>query len=132
MVKNIEGIYSNIRSIRILKDISQEHMAEKMGVSQSSYGKLERGATNVTWRKLQKIAEIFGVSEWDIVNFGQTPDTPSFMQPSRPELDSRINSASQMLNSTQLLNKVEHLEEVNRMLTKQLADKDEIIALLKV
>jgi transcriptional regulator with XRE-family HTH domain len=67
--KESKQIYDNIRTMRILKNISQEFMAEEMKVSQSSYGKLERGATKVTWEKLVKIAKIFQCGEFDIVHF---------------------------------------------------------------
>jgi transcriptional regulator with XRE-family HTH domain len=127
----MKDIYNNIRSIRILKNLSQEHLAESLGVSQSSYGKLERGATKITWDKLVKIAAILNTTEWDIVNFGKIREyqLPSQREPEKPTIES---DASHMRSVAILQERVKYLEQVNELLQKQLSDKDEIITLLKV
>ena len=63
------GIHDNIRAIRVLKNLSQEYVADSMGVSQSAYGKLERGETQVTWDKLCRIAKVLETTAWEIANF---------------------------------------------------------------
>ncbi len=127
----MKDIYDNIRSIRILKNLSQEHLAESLGVSQSSYGKLERGATKITWDKLVKIAAILNTTPWDIVNFGKMRE---YQLPSQRERETPVveNDASQMKSVAILQERVKYLEQVNELLQKQLADKDEIISLLKM
>lgn len=53
------SIHNKIKSIRKTQQWSQEEMAEKMGISQSSYAKIERGETKLHIDKLVQIAEIF-------------------------------------------------------------------------
>ena len=127
----MKDIYDNIRSIRILKNLSQEHLAESLGVSQSSYGKLERGATKVTWEKLVKIAAILNTTEWEIVNFGRS-NAAAQIAPQRAVEPAPVVSASpQNADAAILQERINYLEQVNQLLQKQLADKDEIIGLLK-
>lgn len=127
----MKDIYDNIRSIRILKNLSQEHLAESLGVSQSSYGKLERGATKVTWEKLVKIAAILNTTEWEIVNFGRS-NTATQIAPQRAVEPTPVAPAPSLSADAAILQeRVNYLEQVNQLLQKQLADKDEIIALLK-
>jgi transcriptional regulator with XRE-family HTH domain len=62
-------IGNKIRQIRELKGYSQEYIAEKLGVSQRAYSKLETNETKLDWQKITKIAEILNVEPTDIVNF---------------------------------------------------------------
>lgn len=125
----MKDIYDNIRSIRILKNLSQEHLAESLGVSQSSYGKLERGATKITWDKLVRISEILNITPWDIVHFGKVKE---YQIPSVREPEVTMESDASHMKSVSLLQeRVKYLEQVNELLQKQLADKDEIISLLR-
>lgn len=50
-----------IRIIRQLKGLKQIHVAEIIGVSQSTYSSYERKAGNCTFYTLQKIAFALGV-----------------------------------------------------------------------
>jgi len=61
---------AKIRGIRLLKNLSQENMAEMLDMSILAYGNIERGKTNVSDERLQQIAEKLGVSTDDILNFG--------------------------------------------------------------
>jgi transcriptional regulator with XRE-family HTH domain len=58
-----------IRSVRLLKGLSQENMAEMLDISILAYGNIERGKTNVSKDRLKQIAEKLGVSSEDILNF---------------------------------------------------------------
>ena len=121
-------IHDNIRAIRVLKNLSQEYVADSMGVSQSAYGKLERGETQVTWDKLQRIAVVLETTPWEIANF----DTE------RPYLNTgnsaAYNEGSALASSQEggvLRERIKYLEKLNTALAKNLADKEEIIRLLK-
>ena len=57
-----------IRMIRELRNYSQEYVAEKLGIKQNSYSKIENNQTKLTAEMLQKIATLFGVSPMDIIN----------------------------------------------------------------
>jgi transcriptional regulator with XRE-family HTH domain len=57
-----ENIYFNIKKIRELKNLTREFVADRIGMSSSGYGKIERGEVDLTISKLNKIAEVLGVS----------------------------------------------------------------------
>ncbi|WP_083234941.1 helix-turn-helix domain-containing protein [Candidatus Marithrix sp. Canyon 246] len=51
----------NLKTIRKLRNLTQETMAEKLGVSTYSYAKIERGETDVNISRLQQIAKIMEI-----------------------------------------------------------------------
>lgn len=52
---------NNIKHFRELKKLSQEDMADKLNISPSTYGKIERGETNIIHKHLREIANILDV-----------------------------------------------------------------------
>ncbi|MDR0874564.1 MAG: helix-turn-helix domain-containing protein [Prevotellaceae bacterium] len=63
-----DKIGNNIRRFRELRGFSQEYMAHELGLTQSSYGKIEREAVKLTIEKLQRIAEILEVDLANLIN----------------------------------------------------------------
>lgn len=124
-----QDVKANIRMIRILKNISQEHMAETLGISQSSYGKLERGATNLTMQRLDRIAKILGMTPFEIVNF--SADQAGYVVSRPPEPVAAPAPVSSDPQVEILQEKIKYLEETTKLLQKQLADKDTIIEMLR-
>jgi transcriptional regulator with XRE-family HTH domain len=61
------NIHERIKTNREVRQLSQEDMAEKMGISSSSYAKLERGETRLYLDKLQQIANIFQIDVSDLI-----------------------------------------------------------------
>lgn len=59
-----------IRNLRSLKGLSQENMADMLGVSLLSYGDIERNKKDVTLSRLEQIAGILGITVNDILEFG--------------------------------------------------------------
>lgn len=51
-----------IRKIRILRDLKQETIAEKLGITPQAYSKLEREDTKMDKERLNQIASILGVT----------------------------------------------------------------------
>jgi transcriptional regulator with XRE-family HTH domain len=123
-------IYDNIRAVRVLKNLSQEYVAETLGVSQSAYGKLERGETRVTWEKLERISEVLGTTPFLISSFR---DANAYQTNTDPQLAAEASEVyiRQNRDINQLKDKIEMLEEMNSLLKRQLQDKDEIINLLR-
>lgn len=62
-------IGNKIKKIRELKNYTQEHLAEKLGMSLAGYGKIERDETDISYSRLHQIAEALSVSVEDIVCF---------------------------------------------------------------
>ncbi len=64
-----KSIGEKIRQIRELKGYSQEYLADKLGISQRAYSKIERAEIKINWDKIQDIASIFEMEPQDIVSF---------------------------------------------------------------
>lgn len=58
----MSSLGNNIRRARIAKGLSQEDLASKLGVSKAAICRYEQGAREPSIRKLNKIAEILGVT----------------------------------------------------------------------
>jgi len=63
------SIKNKIKSIRELKNYTQEYMADQLGVTQAGYSKIEKGKTILSYIKLVEIARILEVSVEDIISF---------------------------------------------------------------
>ena len=55
-------IGARVKKLREERGIKQEYIADEMGITQSSYGRLEKNDNRLTATKLIKIAEILNVS----------------------------------------------------------------------
>jgi len=64
-----ESILRNIVKIRNEKGISQEFLAEQIGLKQSGYGLIERGERSLTFDKLLQIALVFEMDVIDIITY---------------------------------------------------------------
>lgn len=58
-----------VRQIRELKGYSQEYVANKLGISQRAYSKIETNQTKLDWERITKIAELFDVDPIDMISF---------------------------------------------------------------
>jgi len=63
------SIKNKIKSIRELKNYTQEYMADQLGVTQAGYSKIEKGKTILSFAKLVEIARILEVSVEDVISF---------------------------------------------------------------
>jgi transcriptional regulator with XRE-family HTH domain len=62
------SVNEKIRSIREAKGLTQEQVAEKLGISSSVYGDIERGENDPKLSKLKKIAEAFEIELSELVD----------------------------------------------------------------
>lgn len=60
---------ANLKKYRILKELTQEDVAEFLGIIPQSVSKLERGETIPDLEKCKLLAELFGVSLDDLANY---------------------------------------------------------------
>lgn len=65
----MNNISSNIRKIRELKNFTQAYVSEKLGMSISGYGQIERGNSEITLSRLQEVAQILETSLEEILFF---------------------------------------------------------------
>ncbi|MFB6257951.1 MAG: helix-turn-helix domain-containing protein [Flavobacteriales bacterium] len=116
----MKQILKNIRSLRELRGYSQEYLADKLSITQSSYARFENGAKKTDFALLEKVAEVFEVDVCSIIHFHEQDGNGGGGLLATKDKDVK-----------QLKERVKYLERLNDQLTKQLKDKEEIITLLK-
>lgn len=55
------SVSEEIRQIRLQKGLSQENMAEMLGLSTTAYGDIERGRTELSVSRLETIAKVLDI-----------------------------------------------------------------------
>ncbi len=66
------NIGTKIKKLRELKNLTQEHMASVIGVTQSAYSRLELGETEITYSKLERIAGELGMKPEEVIAFNES------------------------------------------------------------
>ena len=67
-----------IREIRLSKNLTQEEIALKMGVSIAFLSRVERGHTRINLVRLSELCNILGVEEGQVLN-GVVPEKPGYL-----------------------------------------------------
>ncbi len=113
-------IGNRIRQIREIKGFSQEYMAEKLNMSVSGYGKIERQETEMTLNKLDVISTILDCTVEELLKF----DDKFILQ--------QINGSSE--HNYGFVDKltISNNDELKLLYERLLAEKDETIKQLKV
>lgn len=63
----------NIKSLRERKNLTQEFVANELGISQNTYSNIESGAVKLTIERLIEISKVLGVSAEELIaNEAQT------------------------------------------------------------
>jgi len=62
-------IGTKVRQIRELKGLSQENMANELGLSVTGYGKIERNEVSLNYERLLRISEILDVKLETLIGF---------------------------------------------------------------
>jgi len=60
---------TKIRKIRELKGYSQQYIAEKLGITQAAYSKIESNENSINFDKLKTIANVLEIDPFDLLNF---------------------------------------------------------------
>lgn len=95
-------VYRNIRRIRVEKGLSQQNVADDLGLSLTGYAKIERGETSLTIERLTQLADYFEVSVFILLDLNRPQlETASFK-------DKEIEYLKQI--NTLLLQKLNQLE----------------------
>lgn len=63
------NISEKIKEIREAKRFTQRELAENLSMTIGNYQKIEAGSVSITFDRLQQIAEIFGMSVVDIIQY---------------------------------------------------------------
>lgn len=65
----MNAIEEKIRNLRELKNLTQEYMAEQLGITQAGYSKIESGNTKLTYNKIEEISKVLGVQTEELLAF---------------------------------------------------------------
>lgn len=65
----MKDILKNIREKRVELNYSQEYMADELDMTQAAYSNWEKGARELTYNNLLRIADVFGCSVIDIITY---------------------------------------------------------------
>ena len=109
----------NIRKFREKKGFSQEYVAEKLGINQSTYGKLERDMSNITLGRLFKIADVLEEDITTLLDIGKKNIFTNQTNQGNGYVETINNDFKAMIG------------EIKLAYEKMLIMKDEQIALLK-
>ena len=69
LIYTVMIIGSKIKTIREMKNFTQEYVAERLEMSQSNYSRIERNEINIPVKTFQSLAEIFELSLTDLIEF---------------------------------------------------------------
>jgi transcriptional regulator with XRE-family HTH domain len=65
-------IGQKIKKLRELKNLTQTHLAQELGITQSAYSKIELGESEVTYGRLEKISSVLGMKPEDVIAFNES------------------------------------------------------------
>jgi transcriptional regulator with XRE-family HTH domain len=108
-----------IRHFRTEKGFKQEYVADRIGMKQQEYSKMERGEKSVTVEKLQQIAQVLEVELMKIIEYGDGPVFNSINQ----------NGGSANNYHHHESGEIDKLEKINALLTENIKLKEEILQL---
>lgn len=114
------SVQSNLCTLRAKLDLSQEQMAEQLGMSKNGYGKLERGESKLTIEHLQNIAQVFNIDVADLLKNGR--DFNVLLGDNNGSYANKYYNDKQQIETLELI--IAHKDEL-------LTQKDNEIALLK-
>lgn len=113
-------IGTKVKKLRELRNFTQEFMAASLEMTPSGYGKIERNESEVTYQKLEKIAEVLGIKIEDIVNFNEKM-VFNIMNNNNSNNGYVVNNNSISDNEKRLYEQlIEQLREENRLLKSML------------
>lgn len=94
--KEPDSISNNIKKYRLLNNMTQEMLAEQLGLDTQYYAQLERGERNFTLKRLIRLCSIFQIGIEDIIEI-----EPSDKQDTS-ELRKEVSEQLKSLSNTQL------------------------------
>jgi len=132
------NLAERIKFMRTFYGWSQEQMAEKLQLATSSYAKIERGQSDVTFSKLQQIAKVFQIELADLFKlneknvFNIIGDTDSHAISSISSINIYTCDAAKFQHENEKLKFiVEQKDKEIELLKQQLSEFREIISILK-
>jgi len=133
------NLAERIKFMRTFYGWSQEQMAEKLQLATSSYAKIERGQSDVTFSKLQQIAKVFQIeladlfklNEKNVFNIIGNSDTHAISSSISSINIYTCDAAKFQHENEKLKFIVEQKDKEIELLKQQLSEFREIISILK-
>jgi transcriptional regulator with XRE-family HTH domain len=72
----MDALNIKIKGLRIKKGLKQEDVAEKIGMTQSNYARLESGKADFKYERLAQIAEVFEMTVGTLIDYNGMEDLP--------------------------------------------------------
>jgi len=118
-----------VKRLRLLHNLTQEQMAEKMGMSLDGYTKLERGDRQLDLPKLERIASIFGITLLELLAIDENSTICLINE------NAHQNGGVVFINKTEQVSQVYYgnsdLEVENEKLKSELEYKNKELELLR-
>lgn len=105
-------IGNKIKKLRELRNYSQSHVAQELGISQKAYSNIEADITSVTYKRLEEIAKVLEVSVEKVLGFDEK---------------NIFNNDNQQGGNSGIINIFHQMENEKQLYEKLLLAKDEII-----
>lgn len=85
-----DSIHQNIKKYRLLNNMTQEELAEKLDLDTQYYAQLERGERNFTIEKIIRLCSVFhtGIENIIEVNSKESQNTSELIQKLIPQMES--------------------------------------------
>lgn len=141
-MKQSDKLRRNIRDTREQKKLTQEELAEKLGLSVTGYAKIERGETQINYDRLEKIAKALEVGVGELIPLQEDEgiivlhnlnnnlrNSNTVIALTDKGLESEILRLRQMLADKEEIIKVK--EQENESLRQQIRQQEKIITLLE-
>jgi len=122
----VGSVTENIKNIRRQKGISQESIAYDLGIDYSTYGKIERGQIGLTVDRLEKIANVLGITVEEIYKGRISNEKETVGNVANAYLYEEDSAISKKITI-----QVDSLRREVQLLKEQLKDKEKIIKLLE-
>lgn len=117
-----ETIGNKIRRIRTQKPLTQEEIADKLCMTAAGFGKIERGETDITLKKLEQICEVLDISVFQMLSIDEKTNIFNVKDTTQGVIGQHINNYQTEKNET-ILKLIETLQ-------KELQEKNNIITQL--
>lgn len=118
-------VCEKIKFMRQVKELSQEQMAEKLGLSLNGYANIERGNADAPLSRIQQIADVFEMDLMELLSFGEK-NVVVFV-------GNENHNVFQNSNSSELANELEKAQLLLEIKDKEIAmQRNEIEQLKKI
>jgi hypothetical protein len=114
-------INEKIRQLREQHQLSQENMADKLGMSVTGYAKIERGEVRSNLPRLEQISEVFDMDICELLSYGESE---------KVYFNNSVTESTNSNNSNNFLFAVgnDNLEKAIQQLQLIISHKDELLA----